>query len=67
MCFFNKPEIPKAPMAAQRQAIRLPDSGATDYSRADDIARRRRAMAATAFTGALGLGAPSTTSTVLGG
>lgn len=68
MCFgFSQPKIPASPVAAQRQAIRLPDNGATDFSRADDIARRRRAMSATAFTGALGLGAPSTTSTVLGG
>lgn len=67
MCFFSAPKIPAAPQPAQRQAIRLPDNGAADVNRADDIARRRRAMAATAFTGALSLGSPSTTSTVLGG
>lgn len=53
-------------MSADRQAIKLPDGGAT-AGRIDDIARRRRAMAATAFTGALGLGSPTTTSTALGG
>lgn len=64
---FSKPKIPKAPPPlAERQPIRLPDGGATD-NRTDDIARRRRAMAATAFTGALGLNAPTTTSTILGG
>lgn len=67
MCFFSAPKIPATPQAAQRQAIRLPDNGATDFSKADDIARRRRAMAATPFTGALGLGSPSTTPSVLGG
>jgi hypothetical protein len=67
MCFFSAPKVPATPQAAQRQAIRLPDNGAADVNRADDIARRRRAMAATAFTGALNLGSPSTTSTVLGG
>jgi hypothetical protein len=67
MCFFSAPKVPAPPQAAQRQAIRLPDNGAADVNRADDIARRRRAMAATAFTGALNLGSPSTTSTVLGG
>jgi hypothetical protein len=66
MCFFSAPKVPKAPVAADRQAVRLPDGGATS-NRADDIARRRRAMAATSFTGALGLGQPSTTPTVLGG
>jgi len=66
MCFFSPPKIPATPQPAQRQAIRLPDNGAADVNRADDIARRRRAMAATAFTGALNLGSPST-STVLGG
>jgi hypothetical protein len=70
MCFFSPPKIPAAPItaaAAQRQAIRLPDNGASNYSAADDIARRRRAMAANSFTGALGLGSPTTTPTVLGG
>lgn len=66
MCFFKPPKIPQAPQAAERQAIKLPDQ-ANDANRADDIARRRRAMAATSFTGALGLGAPTTTPTVLGG
>lgn len=66
MCFFSAPKVPKAPVPADRQAIKIPDGGVTQ-NRADDIARRRRAMAATAFTGALGLGQPSTTPTVLGG
>ena len=69
MCFFSTPKIPKAPPGSfpvDRQPIRLPDGGSTDF-RADDIARRRRALAATAFTGALGLGAPTTSSTYLGG
>jgi hypothetical protein len=67
MCFFSAPKVPKPPApAAERQAIKLPDGGATSNV-ADDIARRRRAMSATAFTGALGLGSPSTTPTVLGG
>ena len=69
MCFFSAPKIPAPPVPAQRQAIRLPDNGAADVNRADDIARRRRAMAATPFTGALNLGSPATTAspTVLGG
>jgi hypothetical protein len=70
MCFFKAPKIeapPAAPQPAQRQAIRLPDNGAADVNRADEIARKRRALATTAFTGALNLGSPSTTSTVLGG
>ena len=65
MC-ISAPKIPKAPVAAERQAIKLPDGGAT-ANRADDIARRRRAMSSTPFTGALAAAAPSTTSTVLGG
>lgn len=66
MCFFSTPNIPTPPSPADRQAIKLPDGGATS-NRMDDIARRRRALSATAFTGALGLGSPSTTSTTLGG
>jgi hypothetical protein len=63
MC-VGKPKVPKVPPAAERQQVKLPDNGST--TRVDDIARRRRAMAATAFTGALGLGSPTVT-TVLGG
>jgi hypothetical protein len=64
MCMPKIP-TPKATVIPERQPLKLPDNGAT-ASRTDDIARRRRAMMATAFTGALGVGAPST-STVLGG
>jgi hypothetical protein len=66
MCFFSKPHIPAPPQAAQFQAMKLPDNGAANPSADDDI-RRRRAMAATAFTGALGLGNPTSTTTALGG
>jgi hypothetical protein len=64
MC-FSAPKIPAPPQAAQFQPIRLPDGGATNGA-VDDEVRRRRALAATAFTGALGLGNPTTTKTVLG-
>lgn len=63
---MGAPKIPKPPLPAQFQQMKLPDNGSTNNT-VDDQIRRRRAMAATAFTGSLGLGAPSTTSTVLGG
>jgi hypothetical protein len=66
MCFFSTPSVPAPPMPAQFQPMKLPDGGATNNA-VDDQVKRRRAMAATAFTGALGLGSPTTTSTVLGG
>lgn len=66
MCFFKAPKVPTPPQPAQFQAMKLPDGGATNTV-VDDQIKRRRALAATAFTGALGLGQPSTTSTVLGG
>jgi hypothetical protein len=68
MCFFSAPKVPtppQPPQPAQFQAMKLPDNGATN-NLTDDMVKRRRAMAATAFTGALGLGNPSTTTT-LGG
>lgn len=61
--------MPKAPKVAplpERQAMKLPDGGASS-NLVDDNARRRRAMSATAFTGALGLGSGPSTTTVLGG
>jgi hypothetical protein len=65
MC-FSTPKIQTPPQAAQFQPIKLPDGGATN-NMVDDEVKRRRALAATAFTGALGLGSPKTTSSVLGG
>ncbi len=67
MCMFSAPDIPPAPVPAQRQQIRTPAEGATGYNRADDIVRRRQAMNAAIFTGAAALGAPTTTPTILGG
>lgn len=64
MC-ISTPKAPTVASIPERQALKLPDNGAT-AGRVDDEARRRRAMAATAFTGALGLGSPNTTTT-LGG
>ena len=66
MCFFSAPKVPTPPTPAQFQEMKLPDGGATN-SVVDDQIKRRRALAATAFTGALGLGQPTTTSSVLGG
>lgn len=63
---FSAPKIPPAPMPAQFQTQKLPDGGSTNNT-VDEETRRRRALAATAFTGSLGLGKPTTTSTVLGG
>lgn len=46
--------------------MKLPDSvNTSDIT--DDVARRRRALATTAFTGSLGLGNNASTTTVLGG
>jgi hypothetical protein len=64
MCVPKPPKITPQSIP-ERQPLKLPDGGATaEFT--DDAARRRRAMASTAFTGALGLGSPTTT-TVLGG
>lgn len=54
------------PPPAERQAIKLPDMANTkDIT--DDVARRRRALAQSSFTGALGLSSGPSTTTVLGG
>ena len=61
--------MPKAPTPTsipERQALKLPDSGST-ADLTDDIAKRRRAMSASAYTGTLGLGTGPQTTTVLGG
>jgi hypothetical protein len=63
---MKAPKVPAPPKPAQFQAEKLPDGG-TNNAAMDEQAKRRRAMAATAFTGALGLGSPTTSSTVLGG
>jgi hypothetical protein len=55
----------KAQTIPERQALKLPDGGATAL-RVDDEIRRRRALMASAYTGALGMGSASTT-TILGG
>jgi hypothetical protein len=60
------PKMPKATSIPERQALKLPDNGAT-APRIDDEIRRRRAMMATAYTGALGLGAGPATTSALGG
>lgn len=57
---------PKAPDIPERQALKLPDGGSTSTF-TDDDARRRRALATTAFTGSLGLSKGPSTTTVLGG
>jgi hypothetical protein len=59
------PSPPKPQTLPERQSLQLPDDGAT-APRVDDDIRRRRAMMATAYTGALGLGSAPTTTT-LGG
>ena len=67
MCGPPKPKDP-APIP-ERQAMQLPDDGATSI-RTDDIATRRRGMMATVMTGPSGLGSPPSTtasSTTLGG
>ncbi|GAA0335451.1 hypothetical protein GCM10009087_52340 [Sphingomonas oligophenolica] len=60
------PSTPKTQTIPERQALKLPDNGAT-APRIDDEIRRRRAMMATAYTGALGLGAGPATTSTLGG
>jgi hypothetical protein len=59
------PKPPKVQTIPERQALKLPDGGAT-AQRTDDEIRRRRAMMVSAYTGALGLGSAATT-TMLGG
>lgn len=66
MCFFSTPKIPAPPTPAQFQPAQQPDHGNSNVQ-LDDQIKRRRAMAANAFTGALGLGSPSVTTTTLGG
>jgi len=57
---------PKVTPPAERQAMKLPDMANTkDIT--DDVARRRRALAQSAFTGSLGLSSGPSTTTVLGG
>lgn len=61
---ISTPKMPATPAIPERQALKLPDGGSTT-GRVDDEIRRRRAMMATAYTGAIGLGSgPSTTSTL---
>ncbi|MES1971646.1 MAG: hypothetical protein V4472_04245 [Pseudomonadota bacterium] len=60
------PKMPKAQTIPERQALKLPDGGAT-APRIDDEIRRRRAMMASAYSGSIGLGAGPATTTVLGG
>lgn len=60
------PSAPKVQPIPDRQAMKLPDGG-TASAFTDDDARRKRAMGATAFTGALGLSNGPSTTTVLGG
>lgn len=62
MCTPKPPEPVSIP---ERQALKLPDGGAT-APRADDEIRRRRAMMATAVTGSL-LGTAPATTKILGG
>ena len=59
------PKPPKPQTIAERQALKLPDGGAT-APRIDDEIRRRRAMMASAYTGSIGLGAGPATTTALG-
>lgn len=60
------PKPPQAQTIPERQALKLPDGGAT-APRVDDDIRRRRAMMATAYTGSIGLGSAPSTTSVLGG
>jgi hypothetical protein len=60
------PKPPKAQVLPERQALKLPDGGST-APRVDDEVRRRRALMATAYTGAAGLGTGPSTTSVLGG
>jgi hypothetical protein len=63
MC-MSGPKIP--PPVPERQVQKLPDAGST-AALTDEDARRRRALATTAFTGSLGLGVGPSTTSVLGG
>lgn len=58
--------MPAAQTIPDRQALKLPDGGST-APRADDEIRRRRAMMASAYTGAIGQGTGPATTTTLGG
>lgn len=58
--------MPTPQTIPDRQALKLPDGGST-APRADDEIRRRRAMMASAYTGAVGLGNGPSTTTTLGG
>lgn len=60
------PKAPKAQTIPERQALKLPDGGATGL-RTDDEINRRRALMASAYTGAIGIGNAPSTTTVLGG
>lgn len=61
MC-ISAPKAPDVPTIPERQAAKLPDNGST-APRADETARRRRALMATILTSPGGaLGTPSTTS-----
>lgn len=61
MC-IGVPKAPDVPTLPERQSAKLPDNGST-APRADEAARRRRALMATVLTGPSGaLGTPSTTS-----
>lgn len=65
MC-VSAPKAPDMKSIPERQALKLPDGGATG-PRTDDDVRRRRALMASAYTGALGNGTGPATTTVLGG
>lgn len=60
------PKPPKPQSIPERQALKLPDGGAT-APRIDDDIRRRRALMASVFNGILGTGSGPSTTTVLGG
>jgi hypothetical protein len=60
------PSMPAPQTIPERQALKLPDNGAT-APRVDDDIRRRRALMATAYTGSIGLGTGPSTTSVLGG
>jgi hypothetical protein len=65
MC-VGTPKMPKPQVIPERQALKLPDGGAT-APRMDEEIRRRRALMATAYTGSVGLGSGPSTTTTLGG
>jgi hypothetical protein len=60
------PKPPKVQTIPERQALKLPDSGAT-APRVDGEIARRRALMASVYTGSLGLGSGPATTTALGG